>query len=482
MPTISYPTIKFFNPDLLIDAIQAQLSTDIAAAVSTLPVPSITGIGVGDYLLIGEFGQETSEIVRVSTGVAPSGTTITLNANAVYAHSRDERIYRIDRDQVEFSRATTLTGSKSVLSTVSITTDSLYTEYQDLTNTTGYGFARAKNSGDTTYSNYSESFPYAGYSEQTLKKIFDSVLTGMGMVDDLGQPLWTNKISREAAFQAVVDCQDLIARKRYRWSFLTNFNVNIAEISVGEDSYALPTQIAREDGNAMILALRIGGQRDMTYVDKRKMNKLRQGVVKTTLGAAITSTGNLTVTLSDSSDFDTDGSIQVIVDDQDAIDDIDYTANDKTTNILSGVTGILETVSNGANVWQGASFDEPLNFTTFEDTVVIDPPPAVEWEDFNLIGDIYEKPAVVNDLADEAQFPATVIKPYVKYALELLKYDGDEQKASGSYTRFQERLAELEASENNGQRFSFQPNRRPIVTSNLRRRAPSTIDNDSDDS
>jgi len=71
-------------------------------------------------------------------------------------------------------------------------------------------------------------------------------------------------------------------------------------------------------------------------------------------------------------------------------------------------------------------------------------------------------------LADEAQFPATVIKPFVKYKLDLLRYDGDETKAAGSYTRFQERLAEIELAENNGQRFSFKPNRRPDTTTNLR--------------
>ena len=99
---------------------------------------------------------------------------------------------------------------------------------------------------------------------------------------------------------------------------------------------------------------------------------------------------------------------------------------------------------------------------------MLDPPPSADWEDYNLTGDIYEKPTVVNDLADEVQFPATVVKPFVKYKLELLRFDGDEQKAASSYTRFQERLAEIEMSENNGQRFSFRPNRKPETTTNLR--------------
>lgn len=468
MPQTAYPVLKAYNPELLIDALRAQLSADALAGASTLTVESIAGIGVGDYLLIGEFGQEKAEIVRVSTGVSPSGTTVTLNAVTVYDHDRSERVARIDRNQVEFSRSTTLSGSKSVLVTKDIQCDSLYTIYEDLSNTTGFGFYRWSNSADSTFSNYSESFPYAGYGEQSLKKIFDSALTDMGFVDEEGQPRWSGKISREAAYQAVVDCQDLIAKKRYRWSYLTNFDVVFSEIATGQDSYSLPTQIAKEDGQAQILELRIGSNKPLEYVDKRKFNAWRENVVKTTLGAAISSTGDLTITLSDSSDFADSGNLQVVSDDGESVDTIAYTSNNRTTNVVSGVTGIAATVLNGAIVWQGASFGKPLRFTVFENTVFLDIPPAAEWEQYNLIGDIYEKPTVVNDLADEAQFPATVIKPFVKYKLDLLRYDGDEAKAAGSYERFKERLAEIESAENNGQRFSFKPNRKPDTTDRRR--------------
>ena len=468
MPSTSYNIIKAYNPELILDVVNTYLTADVTASSGTLTVPNVVGIGVSDYLLLGDFGQETAEIVRVHTSTAPSSTTITLNANTTYAHIRGERVFRIDRNQVEFSRSTSLTGSKTTLTTSDIQCDRLFTTYEDQTNSSGFGWYRWKNSADTTYTNYSESYPYAGYSEQTLKKIFDSVLTDIGLVDDNGQPLWTNKISREAAYQAVVDCQDLIARRRYRWSYLTNFNVNFGELATGDDAYDLPSQIAKEDGQAQILALRIGANKAMKYIDKRTLNEWREDVNQTTLGGAITGTGDTTITLTDSSDFGDSGNIQVIADDGESIDEIAYTSNNRTTNVLSGVTGIAAAVANGAIVWQGAMFGEPKRYTVFENSVILDPPPTFDWEQYNLIGDIYEKPTVVNDLADEAQFPATVIKPFVKYKLDLLRYDGDEVKAAPSYERFKERLAEIELAENNGQRFSFRPNRVPNTTSNLR--------------
>src|SRR3990167_5281940 len=157
MSSTSFPVLQSYNPELLLNVLRTPLTADSTAASGTITVSNIVGVGVGDYLLIGEFGQETAEIVRVHTVTAPSGTTITLNANTTYAHIRGESVYRIDRNQVEFSRATTLTGSKSVLVTSDITPDSLYTVYEDTTNTTGFGFYRWKNSADTTYTNYSES-------------------------------------------------------------------------------------------------------------------------------------------------------------------------------------------------------------------------------------------------------------------------------------------------------------------------------------
>jgi hypothetical protein len=467
MPVTSYIKLKAYNPDLLIDAKSTFLTQDQTSGVGSIVVEKITNFNTGDYLLIGEFGQETAEIKRVHVSTSPSGNTITLNTNTVEAHSRGEKVYLIDRNQVEFSRATTLAGTKTILSTVSITPSYLYTIYEDITNTTGFGFYRFKNGGDTTYTNYSESIPYAGYGTQTLKSIFDTALTDLGYVDELGQPLWTGKISREAAFRAVVDAQNLIARRRYRWSYLTNFDVLVSEISTGQDVYALPSATARLNGRSMILGLRINGREDLKYVDKTELNLWREGVIKNSLGSDITGTGDTTVTLSDSSDFSDSGSIQVINDDGDNIDSIDYTDNDRSTNVLSGVTGIAEAVTSGALVWQKARFGEPSRFTVFESNFVLDYPPSTDWAGHNLLADLYEKPTVVNDLADEAQFPATVIAPFVKYKLELLKYDGDETKAAGSYTRFQERLQELEENENNGQRVKFRPNRQPSKTTNL---------------
>ena len=466
---ITYPTIKFYNPDLLLDKEQSYLTADYSTGTS-ITVEADADIASypfadGNYILVGEFGQATAEIARISS---TSGTAITLTAALQYNHNSGTPIYNIDRNQVEFSRATTVTGSKSILATNDISADQVYTTYEDTTNTTGFGFTRARNDADATFSNYSESFPYAGYGRNSLKNIFDSALFDMGITDDNGQPTFTSKISREAAFRAAMDCQLELAELRYRWSHLSNFDVIISEISVGDDSYSLPDQILREDSMSDILAVRLGGRKDMERIDKQELNVLREEISKTTLGAAISSTADGTaITLSDGSDFATSGSIQVVVDDEDVIDVISYTGK-SSTDVLTGTTGIAETVSNGAIVWQGATFGEPRYYTVFEDTVVIEPPPATDWEDRNLVADIYESPTLVDDLADETQFPAFVIKPYVAWKLSLLRGDGDSTKASSFKALYDEARSVLIANETSGQRFKWKPGRKPTTIASLK--------------
>ena len=467
--SIVFPVIQFDNAALLLNVARTFMTIDQTAVGTSLTSGSIVGISDGDYILLGEFGQDTAEIVRVSG--APSGSTITLTGNTVFVHLRNTPIYRLDRNQVEFSRATTLTGSKSVLATVSILASSVYTVYEDQTNTTGYGFGRAKNSADSTYSNYSESYPYAGYSAQTMKSIFDSCLRDLGLVDSDGTPSFRGAVTRESALCQVNDCQEELALIRHRWSYLTAFNTVIGTIATGQDAYTLPSNIAFEEGNPALMAVRVASKPDLTFIDKLMLNRRRQSAVKTTLLVAITSIADVTITLTSSADMDDSGSIIVIYDDGSDYDTIDYTSNNRTTGVLSGVTGIAVTHAAGAVVWQNRTPSLPNAWAVYNDSLVLDPPPYASVNGRNLYGDIYTKPTVIDDLASEAQFPAAVIKPYVSAKLAMLIDNGSMSRAQGFMQDFEKQKNAMIGKETTGQFIKLQPLRRPNPTTNFRRNA-----------
>lgn len=167
--------------DLIINDRENTLLTQNASSGATsITVEDNSGFSTGDLAIIGQLGSESSEIVKVTVG--SYGTAMTLVANPItysggliFAHPSGTPIYRIDYDQVEFSRAVTVTGTKTVLATNTIQPDDLFTRYDDTVNTTGYAFFRFKNSISGAFSTYSDAISYGGYDDTSLHKLRERV-------------------------------------------------------------------------------------------------------------------------------------------------------------------------------------------------------------------------------------------------------------------------------------------------------------------
>lgn len=208
--------LKANNFSLVEDVQKTYLTAAVAAAGTTLTVKDNTGISNGDYLILGEIGEEGTEIKAVN-GAVTAGTSITITA-VTFAHGVDTPIYRADFNQCEFSRATTLTGSKSVLNTGSITPDQQFTIYDDTTNTTGYGFVRWKNSTDASYSsysagvNYEHTGDYSSYDPRTLYRMRKNVRVL------LDEDRTDSKLSDEQIKDALNNKQRDVGHQRF-WSF-----------------------------------------------------------------------------------------------------------------------------------------------------------------------------------------------------------------------------------------------------------------------
>jgi len=78
-----------------------------------LTVKDIGGFAINQILLIGELGAENSELIKTHAATAPTGSTVTLAANLVYAHPIDTPITVLIYDQFEISHSVTETGTKT---------------------------------------------------------------------------------------------------------------------------------------------------------------------------------------------------------------------------------------------------------------------------------------------------------------------------------------------------------------------------------
>ena len=216
---------KAFNRALTQDREKTYLAASISAATTDLTVVGVdtNSWADNDYIIIGEIGSPTTEIMQVN-GAVTDGTALTIDRSGSaggtrFAHATGEPIYRIDFNRVEFSRSTTDSVSgASVLTTIEIQPDDEYTRYEDTANSTGYGFVRFNNQTSGLFSSYSDGVNYAAtgesssYDPRTLWRLRKRVR----ILLDEDRP--NSKLTDDAIRDAINDKQRDIAHQRL-WSF-----------------------------------------------------------------------------------------------------------------------------------------------------------------------------------------------------------------------------------------------------------------------
>jgi len=171
-------TLSADNRPLTKNAKFSYLSTNYLSGVSSLVLVNSNGFADSDYILLGEFGSETSEIVQI-TSVTTATHTIGLTSSTKFAHSESTKVCILKYNQVRFYHTDTATFSSNPVneltgSPVNIQADSRYTILYDTTNTTGFGWFVFYNSTTLTASQSSNAIPYAGFDENSVRNIIDN--------------------------------------------------------------------------------------------------------------------------------------------------------------------------------------------------------------------------------------------------------------------------------------------------------------------
>jgi len=236
------------------------LADNISSGVSTLTVASNSGFAADDYLLIGDFGQESAEIVKVTS--VTGNTTITLTANTVFAHSESVKIRRILYNQVRFYITTTTTFSAgNALGTVNVDPQNIYTYYEDSANSTGYGWFVFLNETTSANSSYSNPMPYAGFDSNSAKSIIESFLNSLSNSD-------AKLITFDQAFRwlsegyAIAYNELNLSNQEY-----TTPAVYPITITTGTQEYALPSDFSK------LISVSDGDGADLDYIKQRDIRE-----------------------------------------------------------------------------------------------------------------------------------------------------------------------------------------------------------------
>lgn len=170
-------TLRAKNSNLTEGTKYSFLMTNYASGVSTIIVTNSNGFSADDYLLLGSFGNETSEVVQIDTGGVNAAThTLTLKVATKFAHAESTRVTILKYNQVKYYQTVlaVFSNSENYLGVENIQADSLFTLYQDSVNSSGFGWFCFYNSTNTKITTNSNAIPYLSFANQSIKKVLDS--------------------------------------------------------------------------------------------------------------------------------------------------------------------------------------------------------------------------------------------------------------------------------------------------------------------
>jgi hypothetical protein len=417
---------------IIADAIEGDTSIGVA---------NITNFAINQILLIGEVGNQNSEIIKTSASVAPASQSIELASALIFDHAANTPVTVLRYDQVEFSTATTVSGVKSVLATSSIPANQETTDYNDAAASSGFYFARWKNTITSGFSSYSEASPVTAYDMFSARAVIDAALN---MINKQTSDVLTD----EFAFQMIDACQMEVLREFKRWSFMQSFETIIGTTEEGTWKIAVPANLDDQVTYKSIWNFRIGKEQDMVWVDKSEFDALIEGMAISTLSVAAV-IGAPTLTLVSSKDFDTQGSIQV------GPTQYTFTANNKTTNVLTLDGLVTANAAAGQDVFQFANLGLPIYWTIYGGFIYHWPITSSIYSGRNYYMDYYKKLVETTSDYDSVILPdPTVVQYYLAWKFLIRMQNGDATPASdGMFTQYIIRRDKLKQKESVNRNF-----------------------------
>lgn len=442
--------LRIYHPEVLEPT--TYLTGTVAAGGTTLTVKSNLGFSntdPEDLLLIGSLGSEGTEIKRIN-GAITAGDSLTVQATT-FAHGIDTAISKILFNKFEVSGASTLGGSKTVVTfnganETPINVNGEYTDFVVTGSTYAFYFVRFYNSLSTTpyYGAYSDGIAATDFTVKTVGFIARNAFENSG--EERGGIFSDTWLSD----QIYLVEQD-ISKRLERWSWLVSQEYDLGNITTGLDSIALPSDIEDNQTNKSILGLRIGTGENMWYVDKADFELAREGVAHTTF-ASTASIGATSFVLTDSNDFTNTGSVNV------AGTEYSYTTNTRSTDTLSGITATAAEITSGTDAWQGVTFGEPREYTVNNGTLYFVTPPSSDFSGRNIWLDYYKTPARTDGDGDTITVnDSGAVIAGLKVKIKERKMNGAISPTDPAVLEYETKVKRLVENELSGQHVSMVP-------------------------
>lgn len=438
-------------------------TTAVVAGDSSLTVKNGAQFLPNQLLVLNGIGNPVSQIVAIANSV-PGATSIPLAASfypilnspanttlQVTPYNQVEIEYSDDFQEIfetgryTASEAATL-ATWVVLDTISLQPANATTYYQDSSPDVRSYRTRYYNSVEVFYSDYGAPILPDGYKNQSVGYIIQNALENMNK--DLGSTdadQFTIQKMLDIARNGMMDIHDQMVN----FSFDFEKNYQMAQIEPGQNLYNLPPDMNFRTDQRSTLNVRVADQLKLTYIDADRYNWLLNNVHRSPIASTLT-TLSATVTLEDSSNFPDSGTI--IIATGDIEDSVNYTANDRTTGVLTleSPSGVTTTHAIGTVAWNGTSFGEPRQFTMFNRKIALFPVPPVGFNQRNITIDYYKAAHEVTDFNDYVPFSYPMVL-YNYICMTIAERIDSDSDVALYESRYRASLKNLLSRENNGQ-------------------------------
>lgn len=429
--------------DLIVNNPKTHLTADLASGSTSLTVKNTTDFDYQDIVLIGEVGNEGTEIISSVSSTTPY-VSMTLSTATGHPHSAGTSILVVDYDYVEIASAPALTATKEAVSTPQIIGNNFEIVSTLSTPTTGYYFARFYNSLTGGYSDYSDGVPIAGYTQYMARSVIDNALR---MINKENSDLFTN----EYAFSEINNCQIEVIREMKRWSFMQEFDYRVGTVETGDWFIALPSDCDDQNSNKSIYNFRIGREKDLVWIDKEKWNSIIHNIAYSTISSPIVE-GDIKIYVSDSSDFGDTGVVNVKGSPH------TYTDNNRIDGILT-ISSATSTAESGDAIHQSGTEGNPSYWTIHGGYAYFYPFLGSSYNNRDAHMDYYKKMTeIVSDTTEIVLPDPTIVHYYLAWKFLLRQQGGAESDSSRAmYSQYAMRRDTLKKKESMNRTVKLKP-------------------------
>lgn len=407
------------------------VTDDVVAGATTLGVQSTLGFvslttASGQVLMIGELGQERTEIIKTSSTTAPGGTSVTLNSALRFSHPQDTKVYIVDWDRFEVQHSTTATGTKTTLMAYPevLQPDQMESIYRDTTKSAGFYFIRFNNSTNSTNSDWSDPVPYAGFDDNSVFSIKQRALESINEIVD-GKVISDEFLNR-ALWELRREYHNMPGKRPFR----KKFNVDIGNVLTGSFFIELPDDVEAPFTAENVYGVRVGTEDNMSYIDKKEWDFYYVDKPHSTLALPYTVNVSTSIWLANGRDFSGSATIQV------EGTEIACTRIVGEQNSFYVRTHGDWSASGGSDAWENITLGLPDEFTVWQNVsggsakIYFNIPFETAYINQNIYADYYRKVVELQtdyDSLDEPEYDMFVyglawkIKKRKNPELQLLK-------------------------------------------------------------